>query len=59
MAYPGYYAGGKDPDKEWVPQQYETIILENGQPRVIDRGIVHFDLDIQNSSSTLPREDFL
>lgn len=54
MAYPGIYAGGKDPAHEWVPQQYETIVLQDGQPRVVDRGIVHFDLDIQNSKSTLP-----
>lgn len=51
MAYPGFYAAGKDPANEWVPQQYETIVLENGQPRVVDRGIVHFDLDIQNCLS--------
>lgn len=56
MAYPGSYAAGKDPANEWVPQQYETIVLQDGQPREVDRGIVHFDLDIQNSQSSLPRE---
>lgn len=50
MAYPRFYAGGKDPALEVVPQQYETIVLRDGQPRVTDRGIVHFDLDIQNSN---------
>lgn len=55
MAYPHFYAGGRDSSSEIVPQQYETIVLRDGLPLAIDRGIVHFDLDIQNSKSILLR----
>lgn len=51
MAYPGRWARGLDPSVEDVPMMYEWVPVDQATnaPLSHSLGLVHFDLDIQNS----------
>ena len=51
LAYPDTWNGGRDPLREDIVLQEETIPLVNGQAANHDGTLVHFDLEPQNGES--------
>lgn len=50
LAFPRWYQGGRDPDYQPVPQQSEVLPRREGDKvRATDRGMIHFDIDLQNA----------
>lgn len=56
LAYPGRWARGLNPDIEEVPLMYEWVPMDQATnaPLSHSLGLVHFDLDVQNSKLSGP-----
>lgn len=49
MAYPYYWAAGRDPATQDVPVVEETLPMDaNGNVSYSSRPMLHFDLDVRN-----------
>lgn len=51
LAYPDRWSGGRDPLREDIVLQEETIPLVNGQAANHDGALVHFDIEPQNGEN--------